>query len=84
VTTQLTSLLAYAEYLALTTCSAVALAYAFSSECIFPQHFMYPFPEPHGHGSTAAPPKPEDEEVVPFVFFGVVAGFLASRNVVAV
>lgn len=82
-----TSRLAYAEYLALTTCSGVAAPYAAALLWILPQHDMYPSPLPHGHSSTAAPPNPDAERfrfptvvLVALVFFFFLAPFLAAES----
>lgn len=58
-----TSRFAYAEYRALTTCSAFAVAYASAFLCNNPQHFMYTSPDPHGQSCVAAPPNPDEEAV---------------------
>ena len=71
ITTSLnhTSLFAYAEYLALTTCSALAAPYSLALLWSGPQHFIYEFWFPQGQGETAAPPNPEVDWVrFPIVF----------------
>jgi hypothetical protein len=52
--------LAYAEYLARTTASAVAVLKALTSVWSLPQHLEYASIEPQGQSSIAAPPNPED------------------------
>ena len=57
--------LAYAEYLARTTCSAGADLNVLMSLCNLPQHDEYVYPTPHGHSSIAAPPNDDTVLVVP-------------------
>jgi hypothetical protein len=59
VSLQLTCRLAYAEYLARTTASAVAVLKALTSVWSLPQHLAYPSVEPQGQSSIAAPPNPK-------------------------
>mmetsp|Transcript_25532 Transcript_25532/g.43359 ORF Transcript_25532/g.43359 Transcript_25532/m.43359 type:complete len:138 (+) Transcript_25532:556-969(+) len=68
----------YAEYLALTTSSAVAAANTAGSLCSLPQHFIYPEPEPQGHGTTAAPPNPDVDPLFFFLDFCFLASSCSS------